>query len=61
MLGRHEERIRERPYKIWERRGRKGNPEEHWLEAERELANEPKRLREHIEGILNNFSEKTNK
>jgi hypothetical protein len=33
-----EHRIRERAYEIWERQGRSGNPEDHWFEAERELA-----------------------
>ena len=32
-----EERIRTRAYEIWERQGRRGNPEDHWLEAERDL------------------------
>jgi hypothetical protein len=37
-----EERIRVRAYEIWERQGRSGSPEDHWLEAERELkAEEP--------------------
>src|ERR1700686_2018785 len=31
------ERIRTRAYEIWEGNGREGNPEEHWLEAEREV------------------------
>src|SRR5215210_8064544 len=33
-------KIRNRAYEIWERDGRSGNPEDHWLEAERELAGE---------------------
>ncbi len=32
-----EEKVRVRAYEIWERQGRTGNPEDHWLEAEREL------------------------
>jgi hypothetical protein len=32
-----EEEIRVRAYEIWERQGRSGSPEDHWLEAEREL------------------------
>jgi len=37
-----QEKIRVRAYEIWERQGRTGNPEDHWLEAERELkAEEP--------------------
>ena len=35
-----EEEIRVRAYKIWERQGRSGSPEDHWLEAERELKTE---------------------
>jgi hypothetical protein len=31
------ERIRERAYQIWEGNGHDGNPEEHWLQAEREV------------------------
>ena len=31
------ERIRERAYQIWEGNGREGNPDEHWLQAEREV------------------------
>jgi hypothetical protein len=33
----HIERIRERAYQIWEGNGREGNPDEHWLQAEREV------------------------
>ncbi len=36
-----EERIRTRAYEIWEREGRSGNPEDHWLRAERELRDTP--------------------
>jgi Protein of unknown function (DUF2934) len=32
-----EEKIRVRAYEIWERQERSGSPEDHWLEAEREL------------------------
>ena len=31
-------RIRNRAYEIWERDGRSGDSEDHWLQAERELA-----------------------
>ncbi len=31
------ERIRERAYQIWEGNDHDGNPEEHWLQAEREV------------------------
>ncbi len=34
-----EERVRARAYELWEQRGRQhGNPEEDWLQAEREIA-----------------------
>jgi Protein of unknown function (DUF2934) len=32
-----EEKIRVRAYEIWEHQGQTGDPEDHWLEAEREL------------------------
>jgi hypothetical protein len=32
-----EEKIRVRAYEIWEREGYGGNPQDHWLEAERAL------------------------
>jgi hypothetical protein len=32
-----EARIRARAYEIWERDGRTGNPEDHWLEAEQQI------------------------
>ena len=32
-----EEKIRRRAYEIWEQEGRRGDPEDHWLRAEREL------------------------
>jgi hypothetical protein len=35
-----EEKIRARAYEIWERQGFTGDPEDHWLEAEREIAAE---------------------
>jgi hypothetical protein len=37
MDGHREERIRRRAYEIWEQEGRAGNPDDHWLRAEREL------------------------
>lgn len=37
MAGDLIERIRERAYQIWEGNGRDGNPDEHWLQAEREV------------------------
>jgi Protein of unknown function (DUF2934) len=36
-----EDRIRKRAYEIWEHAGRSGDPEDHWLEAEREIKGEP--------------------
>ena len=41
MDGDREERIRRRAYEIWEQEGRSGNPEDHWLRAERELRDTP--------------------
>ena len=35
-----EARIRKRAYEIWEREGRSGDPEDHWVRAEREIAAE---------------------
>ncbi|HEY7384956.1 MAG TPA: DUF2934 domain-containing protein [Beijerinckiaceae bacterium] len=32
-----EERVRRRAYELWEQDGRAGDPEDHWLRAEREL------------------------
>ena len=32
-----EDRIRRRAYELWEAAGQTGSPEDHWLEAEREL------------------------
>ena len=32
-----EEKIRRRAYEIWEREGRSGDPQDHWLRAEQEL------------------------
>jgi hypothetical protein len=32
-----EARIRKRAYEIWEREGRAGDPEDHWVRAEREI------------------------
>jgi hypothetical protein len=33
-----DERIRQRAYEIWESEGRGGNPEDHWVRAEQDLA-----------------------
>jgi Protein of unknown function (DUF2934) len=33
-----EDRIRRRAYQLWEQAGRSGHPDDHWLQAERELA-----------------------
>jgi hypothetical protein len=32
-----EERVRRRAYELWEQEGRAGDPQDHWLRAEREL------------------------
>jgi hypothetical protein len=32
------EKIRNKAYEIWEQEGREGDPQDHWLRAERELA-----------------------
>ena len=45
MSDNREHRIRERAYHIWEREGRKGRPEDHWLEAEAaELKRQPEQM-----------------
>ena len=44
------ERIRERAYQIWEGNGREGNPEEHWLTAEREILGNDSAPRESFSG-----------
>ena len=31
------DRIRKRAYQLWEEAGRSGHPDDHWLQAEREL------------------------
>ena len=38
-----EQRIRARAYEIWEQNGRSGDPEDNWLRAERELAEDDHR------------------
>ena len=35
-----EDRIRRRAYQLWEEAGRSGHPDDHWLQAERELASD---------------------
>ena len=37
MDGEQQERVRRRAYELWEQEGRAGDPENHWLRAEREL------------------------
>ncbi len=37
MDPRREDEVRTLAYRIWEREGRAGDPEDHWLRAEREL------------------------
>jgi Protein of unknown function (DUF2934) len=36
-----EDRIRRRAYELWEQAGRTGDPEDHWLRAEREMSENP--------------------
>ncbi len=36
--GANEERIRQRAHEIWESEGCSGDPQDHWLQAERELS-----------------------
>jgi hypothetical protein len=36
-----EDRIRRRAYELWEQAGRTGDPEDHWMRAERELSGSP--------------------
>ena len=35
-----QEKIRRRAYELWEQADRTGYPQDHWLQAEREIANE---------------------
>jgi hypothetical protein len=41
MDNEREAKIRKRAYEIWEREGRSGDPEDHWVRAERELRDVP--------------------
>lgn len=36
-----QDRIRRRAYELWEQAGRTGDPEDHWLRAEREMSENP--------------------
>jgi hypothetical protein len=46
----HEHRTRERAYEIWEKAGRpEGKAEEHWRQAEAEIAAEEQGLKQEIE------------
>jgi hypothetical protein len=46
----HEQRARERAYEIWEQSGRpEGKADEHWLQAEAEIAAEEQGLEQEIE------------
>ena len=38
MMESREEMVRRRAYELWEESGRKGDPDELWFEAERQLA-----------------------
>ena len=44
------ERIRVRAYEIWEGNRREGNPEEHWLAAEREILDDQAAPRKSFNG-----------
>lgn len=45
----HEQRVRERAYRLWERAGSpEGKSEEFWLQAEAEISGEEKDLDEEI-------------
>ena len=33
-----DDKIRKRAYELWQQAGQTGDPEDHWLQAERELA-----------------------
>jgi hypothetical protein len=44
MTHHFEEAIRHRAYELWERAGRNGSAEEHWLRAEREIMGSPSSL-----------------
>ena len=37
MKENREERIRAKAYELWEREGRSGDPQDHWLQAERDV------------------------
>ncbi len=37
MMNTLEDRIRQRAYELWQQAGETGAPEDHWLQAEREL------------------------
>jgi hypothetical protein len=46
----HEQRVRERAYEIWEQTGRpEGKADEHWSQAEAEVAAEEQGLEQEIE------------
>ena len=54
-----EERIRQRAYERWDEHDRKGSPEEHWIKAEREVNDQARRLREHLEKVLSQIDKNT--
>ena len=49
MIGDRDHLIRRRAYELWERAGRTGSPEEHWLAAEREVDARQRRSHEGAE------------
>ena len=56
MMVDREERIRLRAYGLWEQGGRGGKPEEHWLQAEREVSDNASRVREHVRKVIGKLS-----
>jgi hypothetical protein len=53
-MGQRKEMVQQRAYELWEQGGRQGDPQEHWLEAERQLkrsspeVGERERIKEHL-------------
>ena len=52
----HEDLIRQRAYQLWKRSGREGSPEEHWLQAEREVRDDSTQVREHVGKVMEKLS-----
>ena len=49
MMNTPEDRIRQRAYELWQQAGETGDPEDHWLQAERELTS---RQQDHQQGTV---------